>query len=196
MNQYGKFLIILSVLITLGLSACGSGTTSTSTQSNPQPEQRQDPPISLPPGKPDTSDLSFKYFAVIREFKGNDKAALFGILPSKGTLQIKSVSGPSFLGKARVGTFDKDAINHLFLNTSVHLSPAEKEELESQYMGAQAIYFEKYDGDLCAGPDEEIKVSVVSLWGDLKINTAFTFSADPSLNGDCKFHELSEMSQY
>lgn len=178
-------------LLTVACLVVGCGTWTHKKETHSQ----SSPPVQ--PSVPETSahpddNASFKYLAVIREIGRKDNAALFGILPRSGTLQITSVAGPSFLGGYRVGQLDQAAMDHLFTNVSVPMTQAERDNLVAEYGGAQLIYFEKYDGDLCLGPGTpKVTISISTSLGERKRLMTFEFIAIPQSNGDCQFHMIS-----
>lgn len=177
----------------LAIVRCGEVGKSGS-QNNHEPQNK------LPSNVTDSSSTpsdrpSFKHFAVIREFAGNDTAALFGILPDQGTLKITSVKGPGFLGGYRVGELTQEAMDRLFLKSSVPMPKPEKDRLVSQYDGAEVIYFEKYHGKLCAGPDNDIQITVSGIIENLNISMTFELAAVPQPDADCKFRKLIFITQ-
>ena len=198
MNQSKKLVGFLLFFATAGNIGCGpSPTDSARTQQKDQAGEQPKNPSNQPENpRPQTHSPSFQYVSVIREFEGTDTASLFGILPDQGTSKIESVRGPAFLGPARVGKLDKEAMNYLFMKSSVPMLQTEREDLAAKYFGAQVIYFEGYNGHLCLGPDEINKIDVLSSLGDLKVTTTFEFSAVATSKGACKFHKLSTLSQF
>jgi hypothetical protein len=188
-----KFLQTLSVVVSFtAISACSS---ESPTPSSSQSQNGQQPGTAPSPTatQSQATTSGFQYFSVIREFGGNDTAALFGILPDHGTLQITEISGPSFLGTVHIGTFNQDAINHLFLKSSKPMSQQEKNGLIAKYNGAEAIYVEGYEAQLCT--DSEVKIKVSSSFGDLKPITTFDFTAEPTATDDCTFHSFLTLTQ-
>jgi hypothetical protein len=142
-------------------------------------------------------ELDFDHFAVIREFTGpSDNAALFGVLSNQEGLEITSITGPRFLGGARVGTLDASSMSRLFRRTSVPMSDAEKQALVERYQGAKVIYFEDYNGKLCAGPYQIYSVVADGKIGDQITSSNFTFAAVPTQNGNCRFATLSTTTSF
>lgn len=142
----------------------------------------------------DTRDgeLNFDYVAVIRELNGaTDNAALFGVLPNQEGLETTKIIGPGFLGGARVGTLDALSMSKLFKRTSIPMSDGEKQALVEKYQGAKAIYFEGYNGKLCAGTDQIYSIIIEGKIGEQITSSNFTFAALPTHNGNCRFATLS-----
>jgi hypothetical protein len=141
------------------------------------------------------SATDLKGFGVIREFDGTDTAAMFGLLPSAGLLQITGVTGPSFLGTARIGQLNQVAIDHLFLRSANPMDEEEKQNLINQYNGAEVIYFEGYAGNLCTTTDTEHEVGVTGTIDGISFTATFQFIALPNSSGDCTYHEFITSSQ-
>ncbi|MGK5085893.1 hypothetical protein WDW37_21605 [Bdellovibrionota bacterium FG-1] len=134
-------------------------------------------------------------FGVIREFGGNDNAAMFGLLSQNGTLQITDVSGPAFLGGYRVGELDQVAIDHLFLKSSKPMDQKEKLDLISKYNGAQVIYFEGYTGNLCRSNEIEYDISASGNVNGAPFTATIQFIALPNSSGDCGYHKFITVTQ-
>lgn len=143
------------------------------------------------------ADTGLKGFGVIREFGDTDTAAMFGLLPPSGTIQITSCSGPAFLvaNGCRVGQFNQVAMDHLFLKSANPMSQQERQDLVSQWSGAQVLYFEGYSGNLCTDSDIEYDISVTGTVNDRPFTTTFQFIALPNTNGDCTFHIFGTLTQ-
>jgi hypothetical protein len=183
----------------IAFSACGDNHVETAQQpqsvsGNSSAHPKDTSPTSSAPAQPRTEpapdNLSFKYLAVIREFSAADRAALFGVLPTKDGMQITDVSGPGFLGDAHVGILTADNAGKFFNRSSIPMSAEEKTTLLSQYAGAQVIYFEGFSSSLCTG--QVFKLTVSGLLDSKKLTTTFQFSAQPNSHGDCTFITLSE----
>lgn len=140
-------------------------------------------------------DVELKGFGVIREFGGVDTAAIFGLRPSSGSLVIKTVSGPRFLGAARVGTLDQTAMDHLFVKSSRPMDEQEKQSLVSQWNGAQVIYFEGYSGVFCSSNETQSEVTATGTVNGKPFTTTFQFIALPNSNGDCDFHTFGTITR-
>lgn len=144
-----------------------------------------------------TGELNFDHFAVIRELNGpSDNAAIFGVLPNHSGLEITKITGPAFLGGARVGTLDTETMSRLFTRTSVPMSEAEKQALVEKYKDAKVVYFEGYKGKLCAGPSQIYSVIIDGKIDDQVTSSNFTFAALPTHNGNCRFATLSETTSF
>lgn len=132
-----------------------------------------------------------KGFGVIREFGSTDNAALFGLLPESGSLQITGCGGPKFLVEVgcRVGQLDEVSMSRIFQKSSKPMTQAESEMLLSQWKGAQVIYLEGYDGALCTNKEYQVTAN-----GDLDgqpFATTFRFVALPNSDGSCTYQTFS-----
>jgi hypothetical protein len=136
-------------------------------------------------------------FGIIREFGGSDTAALFGVLPSSGSIQITGCSGPSFLvqGGCRVGQLTPSTMDRLFLKSSKPMSHQEKQDLVYQWNGAQVLYFEAYNGTLCTNAEIEYLVSISGTSNGQAFTTIFQFIALPNANGSCTFHSFGTITK-
>jgi hypothetical protein len=190
--------------VTLALTGCGSSTETSS--GTPVQPKNNSAPVATTPGTslptpfrpsqencPDPRD--FKFFSVIREYGGKDNAALFGILPTQGKLKITKVTElwADFLPGYGLETLNQETENRLFSKSSIPMSQQEKDSLLSKYNGAQIIYFEGYNGQLCSG--DEFKIFVSSSLGDFKFTTTFDVRAVPNSTGDCTFQVFAYWTQ-
>ncbi len=184
----GKIVLALTICTMLSCSKNTSETSGTP-PNNPPPVSNNPAPKPDPNAQtPASADVELKGFGVVREFGGADTAAIFGLRPSSGSLVIKSVNGPRFLGTARVGTLDQTAIDHLFLKSSIPMSQQEKQSLVAQWSGAQVIYFEGYSGAFCSSNETQSEVTASGALNGKPFVTTFQFIALPSSTGDCTYH--------
>jgi hypothetical protein len=187
MKKPRSILKCLLVLTVSGLSGCGSGSPSTSASPQEQaPPDKQSTPTFLSQSQSNRPD--FQYFSVIREFGDDDTAALFGLLPNKQGMKITGITGPLFLGHALVKVLHQETLGDLFSHSSLPMTQPEKKQLLSRYSGAQIIYFEKYQGQLCT--DQDLSLTVTSTLGEWSPTLTFKFSAIANPNDDCRFHSL------
>ena len=192
---------ILSLITSCFLLSCakGGGSTppvnsSTPTKSTPRPDSEGDTSGNST-GTSASASVDLKGFGIIREFGGTDTAAIFGLLSSGGALQITAVHGPAFLGGARSGQLDQAAMDHLFLRSVRPMSQEEKQNLVSRWSGAQVIYFEGYNGTLCANDEVQHEVSVSGTSSGKSFTSTFRFIALPNSNGDCTYHTFEVLTQ-
>ena len=143
------------------------------------------------------ADLNLKGFGVIREFGGSDNAALFGLLPPSGSIQITNCTAPQFLASVRcgVGTLNETVMSHLFLKSSNPMTQSERQNLLSQWNGSQVIYFEGYNGSLCTNDETEYNVTVSGTSNGQAFTSTFQFIALPNSNGDCTYHKFGTITQ-
>ena len=166
----------------------------------PAPQNNNDQNNSNPPNPdlpPKTKDsTSFKKIGVIREFGGTDNAALFGLLPDSGKLQINKVVGPGFLKVYKVGELNPITLEKLFLNTSKPLNSNEKQDLLSGFNGAMVIYAEGYEGNLCNQDEVQYEIKATGQIDKIDLEITFQFVASPNSNGNCIFHMFGIVTRY
>ncbi len=135
---------------------------------------------------------SLQGFGVIREFGHGDTAALFGILPSNGSLKITGISGPSFLSSVGygVGQLNQGVISHLFLKSTNPMSQMEKQELVQKYNGTSVIYIEGYSGKLCTSEETEYNINISGDIDGAPFTATLQFVALPNSSGDCEYHKF------
>jgi hypothetical protein len=150
-------------------------------------------PANLPTSTAQAANI--QGFSVIREFGGTDTAGMFGLLGDTASIRLTKVNGPSFLGGFRLGELNQEAIDHLFLKSSNPMSEQEKQGLLSKYRGAQVIYFEGYNGNLCNSEETEYKISAAGTLNGAAFRATFQFIALPNATGDCKYHTFSTLIQ-
>ncbi|MCM2323016.1 MAG: hypothetical protein NDJ90_07115 [Oligoflexia bacterium] len=196
---------VVPFLVALTLAGCGSSPISDKDSSkqaqNGSPAAPATQPTTTPPSVPsdDTGARSpdLEGFGVIREFGGNDTAAMFGLLPASGTLKITSCTGPNFLVEVgcRVGQLDGAAMDRLFLKSSKPMAQSEKQSLLSQWSGAQVIYLEGYNGALCTVAEIEYNITVSGTANGHSFTSTFQFIALPNSNGDCTYHKFGTITR-
>ncbi|MBL7544762.1 MAG: hypothetical protein JNL11_13175 [Bdellovibrionaceae bacterium] len=144
------------------------------------------------------ADEKLKGFGVIREFGGSDTAAVFGLLPTNGSIQITGCSGPEFLVHVgcRVGQLNETVMNHLFLKSSKPMEQSEKQNIVSQWNGAQIIYLEGYNGNLCSSDEIEYNVTVSGTIDAQPFTSTFQFIALPNSNGNCTYHKFGTITRF
>lgn len=182
------------------VNACSSGS-STSIGQPPSQQQQQQPPKDLPTPNsgsrsPNQEEIAFQNFGIIREFGGTDHAALFGLLPKSGNLQINKVVAPAFIQSVGVGKLSQTSIEKFFTKTAKPISQAEKQDLLSKFDGATVIYAEGYNGNLCNTDEITNKITATGFLDQTSVAITFQFEALPSANGDCEFHIFGIVFKY
>ena len=188
MGQFTRRVAIVTVGWLGALGGCGSSTKETHT-STTESGAAPSPALSNPSPAAAGEEPHFEYFSVIREFGGNDTAALFGLLPSQPGMKITGITGPEFLaGHVKIKIFNSDTLKDLFVASLRPMPNEEKARLLAKYDGAQVIYFEKYEGQLCR--DDDLNLTVASTLGDWAPTLTFRFNAVADPAGNCEFHLL------
>lgn len=143
------------------------------------------------------ADSSLKGFGVIREFGASDNAALFGLLPANGSVEITNCVAPQFLSSVgcAVGTLNESTASHLFKKSSNPMTQSEKTKLLSQWNGARLIYFEGYSGSLCTDEETEYNITVSGTLNGTPFKSTFQFIALPSSNGNCTYQKFGTITQ-
>ncbi len=144
------------------------------------------------------ADSDLKGFGVIREFGGSDSAALFGLLPAAGSIEITGCMAPQFLASAgcAVGELNETVMSHIFLKSSNPMTQSERANLLSQWNGSRVIYFEGYTGNLCTNEETEYDITVSGTSNGKPFKSTFQFIALPNASGDCTYHKFGTIIQY
>lgn len=144
------------------------------------------------------ADESLKGFGIIREFSGSDTAAIFGLLPANRSVKITGCAAPQFLVNVgcHVGQLNETVMSHLFLQSSKPMEQEEKQKIVAQWNGAQVIYFEGYNGNLCSTDEIEYNIMVSGTIDAKPFTSTFQFIALPNSNGDCTYHKFGTITRY
>ena len=175
------------------LAGCGSGNESTSPAAQaPAPNADKQTKTVTPDALQERP--TFKFFSVIREFGGVDTGALFVLLPNEPGMKITGISGPKFLGRPRVDVLNHSTVGGIFNTSSFSMSIQNREQLLNKFSGANIIYFERYQGQLCT--DKEFEINVTGTLGQWSPTLTFKFSAVAKTNDECSFHTLGLETKY
>jgi len=193
-----KFKIIIVILGIFTLTSCNV-IFSNEKENNTEKKPESDPTINLPDGNQSPPvEVKFEHFVVIREFASQDTGALFGFKPSVGTAEITELFGPEILNGhiKSSGILTPEGFAQLFTKGENPMPTADRDSLTKHFTGYNYLYFENYDGELCAGEDSFQSIVVktkTSVGGSFKLT--FRFDAVPQLDGNCKFHIVGLMQQ-
>jgi hypothetical protein len=183
-------MILISTLLAC-LSSCGPKNSRKSDAPAPSETNPTPLPTKVPGPNTNVPELEFSHEVVLREFAngtgGIDRAALFILKSSVKNSKVTEVRGPSFLGNAQVGVLSTSSMEKLFTRSDYPLRVDEKSALLSKYEGDTFVYFENYNGELCAGPDYESKLNLKLEVSGQKIEASLLFSAIPTTSGSCTF---------
>lgn len=188
-----KSIFLLTFLGTTLCIGCHSSSKDESieqTETQKSPNTETQPPI--PNGEtPSDQDLSFEHVTLIRELDAKEAGALFGFKPSSGAVEITKIAGPAFLNGHRksLGLITSESVRQLFAQGGISMSEVDRDKFRDQYNGYNYVYFENYDGDLCAGDDNfrEIVISTKTSTGR-QYELRFRFEGNRQQNGSCKLH--------
>jgi hypothetical protein len=179
-----------ALLLLFLLNTCGATITETRKGGQSIGEKPTSTGPISPPEQPKGKDFEFDGFAVIREFGGNDNAALFGITADGVDLTISEVSGPNFIQAYRVGKLTPGSLDKLFQKSRLPMGSKEKEVLLSKFSDATVIYAEGYEGNICNFKEFEHKIVVTGIAESERYMFEFDVEATPNQTGSCNMHRF------